>query len=49
MTLPMLGRLDAETVTIDVTNFANDIANTGTVSATSLNLILTDEFPLFCY
>ena len=36
--------IDAETVTIEVTNFANDIANTGTVSATSLNLILTEYF-----
>ena len=35
--------IDAETVTIEVTNFANDIANTGTISATSLNLILTDS------
>ena len=34
------GAIDAETVTIDVTNFDNDIANTGTISATSLNLIL---------
>ena len=36
--------IDAETVTIEVTNFANDIANTGTISATSLNLILTEYF-----
>ena len=36
----------AETVTIDVTNFDNDIANTGTVSATSLNLILTEDLNL---
>ena len=38
------GAIVAETVTIDVTNFDNDIANTGTISATSLNLILTDSF-----
>ena len=38
------GAIVAETVTIEVTNFDNDIANTGTVSATSLNLILTDGF-----
>ena len=31
-------------MTIEVTNFYNDIANTGTISATSLNLILTDNF-----
>ena len=42
-----LGRLDADTVTIEVTNFANDIANTGTISATSLNLIVTDDLTLF--
>ena len=30
-------------MTIEVTNFANDIANTGTVSATSLNIIFTDD------
>ena len=35
--------IDAETVTIEVTNFANDIANTGTISATSLNIIFTDD------
>ena len=38
------GAIVADTVTIDVTNFANDIANTGTVSATSLNIILTDVY-----
>ena len=38
------GAIVADTVTIEVTNFANDIANTGTVSATSLNFILTDDF-----
>ena len=36
--------IDAETVTIEVTNFANDLKNTGTISATSLNLILTEYF-----
>ena len=36
--------IDAETVTIEVINFDNDIVNTGTVSATSLNLILTEYF-----
>ena len=36
------GAIVADTVTIDVTNFANDIANTGTVSATNLNIIFTD-------
>ena len=36
--------INADTVTIEVTNFANDIANTGTISSTSLNLILTDSF-----
>ena len=38
------GTINADTVTIEVTNFANDITNTGTVSATSLNFILTDSF-----
>ena len=38
------GAIVAETVTIDVTNFANDIKNSGTISATSLNIILTDTF-----
>ena len=36
------GAIVADTVTIEVTSFANDIANTGTISSTSLNLILTD-------
>ena len=36
--------INADTVTIEVTNFANDIANTGTVSSASLNFILTDNF-----
>ena len=31
-------------MTIEVTNFADDIFNTGTVSSDSLNLILTDDF-----
>ena len=31
-------------MTIEVTNFNNDVSNTGTVSATSLNLILTEDF-----
>ena len=35
--------IDAETVTIEVTNFDNDIANTGTVSSTNLNIIFTDS------
>ena len=37
------GAIVADTVTIEVKNFANDIANTGTVSSDSLNIILTDE------
>ena len=36
--------IDADTVTIEVANFANNITNNGTVSATSLNFILTDDF-----
>ena len=36
--------IDADTVTIEVTNFDNDISNTGTVSSDSLNFILTDDF-----
>ena len=31
-------------MTIEVTNFANDISNTATISSASLNLILTDDF-----
>ena len=31
-------------MTIEVTNFANDIGNAGTVSSDSLNIILTDSF-----
>ena len=38
------GAIVADTVTIDVTNFVNDVSNTGTVSSASLNLILTDDF-----
>ena len=40
------GAIVADTVTIEVTNFANDIANTGTgtVSSDNLNLILTEDF-----
>ena len=38
------GAIVSETVTIEVTNFANDIANTGTVSSDNLNLILTEDF-----
>ena len=38
------GAINANTVTIEVTNFANDINNTGTVSSDSLNFILTDDF-----
>ena len=37
------GAIVADTVTIEVTNFANDIANTGTVSADNLNIIFTDD------
>ena len=36
--------INADTVTIEVTNFASDITNTSTVSSTSLNFILTDNF-----
>ena len=35
---------NTDTVTIEVTNFANDIENTGTISSASLNFILTDGF-----
>ena len=35
--------INADTVTIEVLNFINDISNTGTVSATSLNFIFTDN------
>ena len=38
------GAIVADTVTIEVTNFADDVSNTGTVSSDSLNLILTDDF-----
>ena len=38
------GAINADTVTIEVTNFDNDIANTGTVLSDSLNFILTDDF-----
>ena len=38
------GAIVADTVTIEVTNFGNDIANTGTVSSDNLNLILTEDF-----
>ena len=31
-------------MTIEVTNFVNDIDNTGTVSSDSLNFILTNDF-----
>ena len=37
------GTIDAETVTIEVTNFNNDIENSGTVSSDSLNIIFTDD------
>ena len=37
-------RIDAATVTIEVTNFDDDITNTGTISSDSLNFILTDDF-----
>ena len=38
------GTVNADTVTIGVTNFVNDIQNTGTISSASLNFILTDDF-----
>ena len=38
------GAVNSATVTIKVPNFADDITNSGTVSATSLNFILTDDF-----
>ena len=41
------GAIVADTVTIEVTNFGNDIANTGTVSSDNLNLILTEDFKYF--
>ena len=31
-------------MTIEVTNFADDITNGGTISSDSLNIILTDDF-----
>ena len=36
--------ISADTVTIEVTNFDANIYNTGTISADSLNFILTDSF-----
>ena len=36
--------IDADTVTIEVENFSNDIDNTATVSSDSLNFILTADF-----
>ena len=36
--------IDAATVTIEVANFDDDISNAATVSAASLNFILTDDF-----
>ena len=36
--------IDADTVTIEVANFANNISNVGIVSSDSLNFILTDDF-----
>ena len=36
--------IDAATVTIEVPNFADNISNAATVSADSLNFILTDDF-----
>ena len=38
------GTVNADTITIEVTNFVNDIQNSGTVSSGSLNFILTDDF-----
>ena len=40
------GTVSAATVTIGVTNFDDDISNTGTVSSGSLNFILTDNFTI---
>ena len=36
--------INSDTITIEVTNFADDIENTGTVSSASLNFILTNDF-----
>ena len=36
--------ISADTVTIEVLNFSEDIKNTGTVSSDHLNFILTDDF-----
>ena len=36
--------INSDTITIEVTNFANDIENTGTISSASLNFILTNDF-----
>ena len=36
--------IDAATLTIEVPNFADDISHAGTISAASLNFILTDDF-----
>ena len=36
--------INADNVTIEVINFANDINNTATVSSDCLNFILTDDF-----
>ena len=36
--------ISTDTVTIEVTNFADNIINVGAISATSLNFILTDDF-----
>ena len=36
--------INADTVIIEVTNFYDDITNSGTVSSASLNFILSDDF-----
>ena len=38
------GVVNADTVTIKVPNFVNNISNAGAVSSDSLNFILTDDF-----
>ena len=36
--------IDADTITIEVPNFADDIANSGIILSNNLNFILTDDF-----
>ena len=38
------GAIVADTLTIEVTSFADDISNSGTVTADNLNFILTNNF-----